>query len=372
MIEIKSFHEALDNSQGVAAGIKQNRNIIGHLCSYVPEELIWAAGFHPFRLFSSKSDIILAEDHLQAYCCSLVRGILEDSLSGRLDFLDGTVFPHTCDTIMRLSDIWRLQGRYEFFWDLILPVKLSTQSAGEYMLAVLTRFKQDLEQAAGRKVTDADLAEAVHLFNRIRKSLSDIYRMQSQTPGIISGRDLYALVKGSMIMDREQAAGLLEKIAGSLEAVEPPKTREKRIVLSGSICDSPEIYLAVEKAGAVIVGDDLCTGQRWFEGLTDTEDREGGPLAAIAERYMNRMVCPAKHIAPRARGENIVALAKKNRADGVIFTLLKFCDPHAFDYPYLKERLDDAGIKSLHIEMDDQQQNLGQLSTRIETFANMI
>jgi benzoyl-CoA reductase/2-hydroxyglutaryl-CoA dehydratase subunit BcrC/BadD/HgdB len=38
----------------------------------------------------------------------------------------------------------------------------------------------------------------------------------------------------------------------------------------------------------------------------------------------------------------------------------------------LKERLDEAGIKNLLIEMDDQQQSLGQLSTRIETFANMI
>ena len=31
-------------------------------------------------------------------------------------------------------------------------------------------------------------------------------------------------------------------------------------------------------------------------------------------------------------------------ADGVIFILLKFCDPHAFDYPYIKALLDSAGI----------------------------
>ena len=55
-----------------------------------------------------------------------------------------------------------------------------------------------------------------------------------------------------------------------------------------------------------------------------------------------------------------------------IFMLLKFCDPHAFDYPYLKECLDREGIKNMLIEMDDQQQSLGQLSTRLETFIQMI
>mgnify|MGYP002640928335 CR=1 FL=1 len=369
MKEIKQFHDALKDVPGLASQIKESKKIIGHLCSYVPEELVYAAGFHPMRLFSSKSDIILAENHLQAYCCSLVRGILEDSLSGRLDFLHGTVFPHTCDTIMRLSDIWRLKNRYEFFWDVILPVKLGTQSAKDYMLAVLTRFKTGLEEASGKTITQDDLSEAVQIFNRIRTSLSTIYRLQSKSPGIISGKDLYALVKGAMVMERQKAAALLEKIADSLETATPPENPGKRIVLSGSICDAPNLYTAIEDAGAVIVGDDLCTGQRWFEGIIQ-EDTD--PLTAIAERYMERMVCPAKHITPEARGETLTALAQKNRADGVIFTLLKFCDPHAFDYPYLKERLDEAGIKNLLIEMDDQQQSLGQLSTRIETFANMI
>ncbi len=370
MIEIKQFHDAVTDVAAVASEAKKSeKKVIGHLCSYVPEELVYAAGFHPMRLFSSKSDIILAEDHLQAYCCSLVRGVLEDSLSGRLDFLDGTVFPHTCDTIMRLSDIWRLNRRYEFFWDVVLPVKLDTQSARDYMLAVLKRFKDELETASGKKITETDLTRAIHIFNRIRKSLAAIYRRQSEQPGVISGTDLYALVKGAMIMDRENAADLLEKIAGGLKQKAPSETIRKRIVLSGSICDSPDIYQTVENAGGVIVGDDLCTGQRWFEGATR---EDGHPLKAIAERYMDRIICPAKHVSPNARGENIVQLVRKNRADGVIFTVLKFCDPHAFDYPYLKARLDKERIKSLHIEMDDQQQNLGQLSTRIETFANMI
>jgi bcr-type benzoyl-CoA reductase subunit C len=370
MKDIHIFHDAIKNLTAVTSKIKSKpQKIIGTLCSYAPEELIYAAGFHPLRLFSSKSDIVLAEHHLQAYCCSLVRGVLEDSLSGRLDFLDGTVFPHTCDSIQRLSDIWRMKGKYEFFTDVVLPAKLNTQSAKNYMIDVLTQFKKDLEHFSGKEITTIDLRESIKTFNFIRKNLSKIYFLQSQNPGIIKGSDLYAIVKGSMIMDRDEVAERLPGIVARLEQMNAPDNKGKRIVVSGSICDSPGFYEAIEAAGGVIVGDDLCTGQRWFEGQIP-EDK--APLTAIAQRLWDRMICPAKHSSPTARGENIVSLAKKNRADGVIFMLLKFCDPHAFDYPYLKEFLDKEGIKTLLIETDDQQQNFGQMSTRLETFIHMI
>ena len=370
MKEINIFCDAIKDVSIVASKVKaKQKKIIGYLCSYAPEEFIYAAGFHPMRLFSSKSDIVLAEQHLQAYCCSLVRGVLEDSLSGRLDFLDGTVFPHTCDSIQRLSDIWRMNGKYEFFADVVLPAKLNTQSARTYMKDVLIKFKKDLEAAEGREITNADLEGSIKKFNLIRKNLSKIYALQSQRPGIIKGADLYAIVKGSMVMDRDEVADLLPAIVANLEKIDVPQKSVKRIVVSGSICDSPDIYTAMEAAGGVIVGDDLCTGQRWFEGeILDDEN----PINAIATRLLDRIICPAKHSTPTARGENIVSLAKKYRADGVIFMLLKFCDPHAFDYPYLKEFLDKEGIKNMLIEMDDQQQNSGQLATRFETFIHMI
>jgi len=370
MKDIECFHDAVNHIPETASQIKkQGRKIMGYLCSYAPEELIHAAGFHPMRLFSSKSDIVLAENHLQSYCCSLVRGILEDSLNGRLDFLDGAVFPHTCDSMQRLSDIWRMNNRYAFFADVVLPAKLNTESAGIYMTEVLARFKKDLEAAVGKDIPDTEINSSISLFNCIRKNLSALYDLNSRHPGLISGRDLYTLVKGSMIMDRKEAADRLANIVSSLEKMTSPVKPGKRLILSGSVCDTPDIFDAIETAGGVLVGDDLCTGRRWFEGLI-MEDLP--PLSAMAERFRGRVTCPAKHSGLTTRAENLVSLVKKNQADGVVFLMLKFCDPHTFDYPYLKEHLDGAGIKSTAFEMDDQQQSLAQFSTRIETFIHMI
>ncbi|MEX1299571.1 MAG: 2-hydroxyacyl-CoA dehydratase family protein [Desulfotignum sp.] len=366
MKEIARFHDAVNQPWDIAARIRQTgRKIIGYLCSYAPEELIHAAGCHPMRLFSSGHQILVAENHLQSYCCSLVKGVLEDSLAGRLDFLDGTVFPHTCDSMQRLSDIWRMTGRYEFFADLLVPAKLDTPSSAAYLESVLARFKADLETALEITVTDRDLASSIALFNRIRTLLTTI----SRHPGMIRGADMTALVKGTMIMDRNEAATLLADVAASLDHLPPPDPAVKRVILAGSVCDTPDLSDMVETAGGAVVGDDLCTGQRWFDGLV-TEDHP--PLTALAHRYRTRVICPAKHAGLTRRADHLRSLVDRTRADGVIFAMLKFCDPHAFDYPYLKACLDTRGIKSMTLEIDDSRQKQGQISTRIDTFIQML
>ena len=370
MKEIWHFHEAANRFSDTVARIRQTgRKIIGYPCSLAPEELIHAAGCHPIRLFSSGSSIVLGEKHLQSYCCSWVRGILEDSLAGRLDFLDGTVFPHTCDSMQRLSDIWRMNGRYEFFADLVLPAKLNTLSSAAYLKSVLDRFKTELETALGTSITNADLAASISLFNRIRTHLAAIHDFRIRYPGRIRGSDMNALVKGTMIMDRDEAATLLSDVVVSLPDLPIPDTPVKRVVLVGSVCDTPDLSAAIEAAGGVVSGDDLCTGQRWFDRRV-AEDKP--PLTALADRYLERAICPAKHRGLATRADHLISLVNNTRAHGVLFVTLKFCDPHAFDYPYLKESLDAKGIKNMALEMDDGHQNQGQVSTRIETFIHML
>ena len=356
-----------------ALNLKQasGKPIVGNFCSYTPEELIYAAGGIAFRLFGTKEDISMADAHLQAYCCSLVRGGLEDALKGNLSFLDGTVFPHTCDSIQRLSDIWRLNAGFSFHLDVVLPVKLDTQSARSYMIDVLNDCKSDLESALKTRITDEKLWQSIKLYNRLRRTLGEIYEMRSKDPDSISASDLYHVIKASMIMDRDEFWPLLTALRDELKKNVKDSTlnKNKRIILSGGICNHPDIYTALEESGAEVIWDDLCTGTRYFEGEIE---ESGDPIEAIADRYMTRMVCPAKHLTMTARGENLVRMVKDRNASGVIFMFLKFCDPHSFDYPYLKQFLDDAGVPNILLEVEEQLPSDAQLKTRFETFVDMI
>ncbi|MDP3047100.1 MAG: 2-hydroxyacyl-CoA dehydratase family protein, partial [Chloroflexota bacterium] len=61
------------------------RRALGYLCSYLPEEIIHAAGFVPLRILPAGAASPRADAHLQSYTCSLARGCLERSLTGELD-----------------------------------------------------------------------------------------------------------------------------------------------------------------------------------------------------------------------------------------------------------------------------------------------
>jgi bcr-type benzoyl-CoA reductase subunit C len=369
-IKIKA---AADDPYAYARGEKQDNQkpMVGYFCSYAPEELIHAAGAVPFRIFGTRQNISLADAHLQSYCCSLVRGGLEDALKGNLSFLDGVVFPHTCDSIQRLSDIWRLNAGFKFHLDVVLPVKLDRKSARVYMIDVLNQFKTDLSAALGTDITNEHISRSISVYNHIRKQLRDIYMLRSRNPAILSADDMHRIIKASMIMDRNEFSELLPGLKEKLvqQSSKNKGNDKKRILLSGGICNHPDIYGLIEESGGTVIWDDLCTGTRYVEGIIE-ESKD--PVEAIAERYMTRMVCPAKYGGLTTRGEHLVNLVKTHRAAGVIFLFLKFCDPHSFDYPYLKKYLDDANIPNMLLEIEEQPPPESQLKTRFESFVEMI
>jgi len=372
MASFDLFYEIINNPGQYATNWKKEtgNKVIGYFCSYAPEEIITAAGALPYRILAGSGSISKADAHLQAYSCSLVRGALEDALNGRLDFLDGTVFPHTCDSIQRLSDIWRMNAGFKFHADVLVPAKLNTASAGDYMTSILDKFKKELEKLTGIEITGEKLKEAINIYNSIKKNLFRLYAIRRDAPGVIKSSDIHAVFKAAMVMDRRRLLEELERLTTDLgEKDHTPDTAKKRIVLSGGLCSMPDIYKTIEKSGGVVVWDDFCTGSRYFEGEINTR---GEPLKSIADRYMERVVCPAKHKSLFSRGEYLVNAIKENRADGVIFFLLKFCDPHAFDYPYMKEMLEKENIPSVLFEIEDQLPSEGQINTRCEAFMEML
>lgn len=365
----KNFFE-LGNPYEYVANLKKKtgKPVLAYMCSYTPEEIVYAAGMHPFRIFGQVEAISKADAHLQAYSCSLVRGALEDALQGKLSFVDGAVFPHTCDSIQRLSDVWRLNAGMKHHFDVVWAVKLNTPGARKYMHDVLVRFVKELEQSFGVKITDEKLKKAITTYNEIRSLLKTIWQLKSDNKSALSGSQMNALIKAAMIMDRDEVSANLKQLIPSVE-LSPQNETRKRIMLIGGICNHPDIYDYIEASGGVVVWDDLCTGSRYFEGAIAT-DKE--PLQAIADRYYERNICPAKHRDYYTRAETIKAMIKQHNVQGAIFLYLKFCDPHSFDYPYLKEALDEIGVPSILLELEQQLPSEGQMKTRLEAFIDMM
>jgi benzoyl-CoA reductase subunit C len=344
---------------------RSGNKVIGYFCTNTPEEIIHAAGFLPVRILSSPTTISLAAKHLQNYSCSLVQSSLEAALRGDLSFLDGTVFPHTCDSIQRLSDIWAENLRFSFHWDVVLPVKLHTESARTYMIQEINRFRMGLEECTGRPITDGDLKKSISVFNQNRSLLRQLYRRRLDHPETVSVRSNLTIIQSATFMDKEEFNLKLQKFLSAQKTPEQPSNQKLRLFISGSVCNQPQIFDLFDNSNAHVVGDDLCLGWRYF---SKDASLEGDPIAALADRLIRRVPCPCKHNPTLDRGKDLIQRVEEARVQGVIFLLLKFCDPHAFDYPYLKDKLSAMKIPSLLMEIEPGSMPLGALETRLQAF----
>ena len=85
----------------------QGRKVAGYMCSYAPQELLYAAGYLPLRILGREGDTNRADELLQAFSCSFARSVLDSALEGEWPFLDLVMFSHTCDTMQNVADLWR-------------------------------------------------------------------------------------------------------------------------------------------------------------------------------------------------------------------------------------------------------------------------
>jgi bcr-type benzoyl-CoA reductase subunit C len=351
----------------IASSLPKGRVPIGFFCPYVPEELIHAAGALPFRLMGTPIKMSHVQAHLPANCCHLVKSSLESLLQGKLDFLKGIIFSHTCDTMQGLADIWALQKRIALQFNLMIPSRLDSELARTYLRSEIERFKNFLESNFG-KITPQSLKASIQLFNRIREKVAEIYARRPKWCKEISGSDFAHIIRGGYLIDRRRYLELLDEFLNVLP--EKPEVSENQVpvYLAGNMTHDDPYFSLIEEAGAIIVQDDLCSGTRFLH-LMVPEDAD--PMEGLTNRYFTSFMCPTQHIGAYAHGETLLKEVQKSGAKGVIFLLYKYCETHFFDYPDLKQALESKGIPTLLLEVEDPSYSIGQLKTRIQAFIEM-
>lgn len=338
------------------------RRAVGYLCSYVPQEMIHAAGFCPVRLRGSAAPLQRVDAHLQSFTCALCRSTLDQFLGGDLSFLAGTVFAHSCDALQAGADLWQMNAGESHFVDVIMqPSHLGAPAARPYLLAELERFHGRM--VAGRALATDDLWASIALYDETRRLVQELQTVRPR----LSAADYYAVVDAVQVMPREEANPLL---AGLLEEARhmPPRPSGPRLFLVGAVLDEPRLSDLIDGLGAQVGGDDLCSSMRHFYGQVGPGD---DPLAALADYYLQRPPCPAKYLPDHDAGRNVVEQARAAGCSGVVFVVEKFCEPHAFDYALALPALDGAGLPHVMLEME-QTPSLEALRTRLQAFVEML
>ena len=353
--------------------------VVGLYCVFVPEDLILAAGAIPVGLCAGAQFAIPdAEEVLPRNTCPLVKSSFGFKLSRTCPYVQASDFvvgETTCDGKKKMYEI--LAG-YHPTYVMEVPQK-KTPLGRQLFLEEVRSLKARLEAETGAPITASRLSEATRLIDGKRRALQRLQALRNARPAPISGLDALLITQIAFYDDvvrfTEKVNALcdeLDKRAANGEGVAAADAQ--RIVVSGSPMAIPnwKLHQLLEDGGAaVVVGEESCTGTRYFNYLTPANDGTiDGQLAAIAQRQLEtNCACFTPN---DERLDDVVALARSSDADGVVHYDLQFCHTFANEAVKVERRLVQEGIPLLRIETDYSDEDVGQLRTRIDAFLEMI
>ncbi len=366
---VEKFHDVVERRHDYARDWKARTGgkVLGYFCTYVPEEIICAAGILPVRILGSHEPQDVSERHIYTMYCPFSRDCLAQGLQGRYDYLDGVVTEHSCIHIRQAFGSWQLHLPVSYSHYVSVPAKPRDPAALPYLTAELALFQRSLEDWTGHAIEESDIDRAVEVIDENRRLMKQIYELRRAEHPPLSGAEAMEMVLSSMLSDKEEHNGWLARALQGFPRMEGGLFGI-RLMLIGSEDDDTELIRLIESMGGLVVIDDHCTGSRYFWNRVL---RRKDALASIADRYLKKSPCPVKDYQERTRWPHILGLVDEYRVQGAVFIQQKFCDPHEFDIPPLMDLLRRRGVPSLHLEVDVTVP-AGQFKTRIEAFLEML
>ncbi len=351
------------------------RKAVGHMPTYVPRELIHAAGMLPVGIVGGgdRLEIIRGDAYFQSYICRIPRSTIELALSGRLDALDGMLFPAICDVIRNLSGMWSMifPQRYVHYVD--LPQNFDPAVGGLFWRRELETLRRDFEQLSGVKITDDALRASIAVYNENRRAIRDLYAARGRQPWIFPFSETWQLLRAGNVLPPEEHTALLRSYLQLAPSDTERRDQDRsRVVLVGMFCEQPPygLVLTLERAGCYVVDDDLLIGLRW---LQEDVPAAGDPLDNLVGAYLRHSVTSASRYAPEGhRGSTLIESVERLAAEGVIFCAASFCDPALLDQPMLVAALDRKGIPHTEFKYSEDTGQFAVIREQAGTFSDSI
>lgn len=342
------------------------RYLFGVFPAQYPREILWAMDVLPVEIWDPPLEVSLANAHLQPYICSVVKHGLELILQGKCDDLDGFLFPHTCDSIQNLASIVNdylgLDKPCYFFYHPKAPYRASSR---QYYIEQLKALVSRLEKQLG-PIDPAQLKHRVAQGQKLAALLRELYNLRAHGALRASNAQFYQTIRYTEYLHPDDLIPLLE---GFLADSKGQAGVGPAVLLSGVLPNPPEILALLDDLGVRVADDDLLSGSR---RLLIPPSQAEDPFEALAEGYFGMPPCTTKDSPVSERLDYLLDKIDLTGARGVIFYIVKFCEPELFDVPQLVEELKKRGLFTLIIDTELHQGLSGQLKTRVEAFAEMI
>ncbi len=382
---------------------EENASFLGYTCSYVPPEVIYAAGFLPERIVGRTDLCAHVDSSLSCNLCPYVHGIMkilrengngsppEHRAKSRRGRYGAVVLVDSCDAMRKLYDALRLEmqdsGGLPVYL-LSVPRKRDERAVHYFSLQLEDMLAFVSEHAAKALSQPRPMQEVIELYTAIRDQLSEIRKLLykqnlSEYLGLkqaaLDGDPLENLrilqgIREELVARahvHESSAEPGDEAGDELPARKSAAAERPEIAVSVAVSGSPVpgtgILSTIEEAGFQIVLNDSCLDERW-DGSIDGK-REGLTLPSLARSYLEKIPC-ARMLGRDSFLQELAAHARNGEADGLIQLRMPFCDLYGFDHVRLMRSF--SSEKILQLETDGSGSGLGQSKTRINAFYEML
>jgi benzoyl-CoA reductase/2-hydroxyglutaryl-CoA dehydratase subunit BcrC/BadD/HgdB len=318
--------------------------LVGVTSNTVPWELLRAAGLRPVLLSRRRQDTPLADRYMEDVFSAPIKAVFEFLISGESASLRAVVIPRTSEQehklYLYLREVVR-QGNSESPVEPILYNLLHARSAEAeaYGLDRTRDLRATLERLTGRATESDALSAAIAEGNAARQAIRGLLQQREGSAPRLSGGEALALIGAWYFMDRTEYTMLAQEALREIQtraALQGP-----RILIKGTPQDTPDFCAMIEAHGAVVVAEDDWWGSR---AAGRDIDAAMDPIQAIFEKYYSD--APSPRVFPSEIADGWFHRTA-TEVDGVIFYLPQEDDVIGWDYPRLRDYLDERAIPHL-------------------------
>ncbi len=320
--------------------------VVGKLGSDVPDELVIAAGMLPVQICAAPDrELAEAGKYLENAFDPVVRAQFERLVDGTYgDQLDALAISNSNDTIIRifyyLREIHRVEPEKNVppvaFIDWTFTRSRIWQERCEF---VLNLFRQQVEQWAGRTVSDDEIRAAGRLMNENRAALRAMAALRRGEEVRVNGSEALTIIGAGLFMEKAEHTALVRQVTEDAKGW--PVLTGPRVFYTGANQEDTELYQKLEELGLVVVGEDTDWGDRSYERDFDLTYPV---LRGVVDRYFLRT--PTVEKSRVAQSVEILSRqVESTGAEGVVFYTNAYAEVATFNMPDQRKMLDGRGVK---------------------------
>jgi benzoyl-CoA reductase/2-hydroxyglutaryl-CoA dehydratase subunit BcrC/BadD/HgdB len=301
--------------------------------------------------------------HLQAYVCSICHNSMSYIQQGGLDIADIILVPHACDSLQGVGSVLLdFVSTKQPVIPLYIP-RDTRVSDIEFLSAELRSVYDRLAEITGLHPSNAELSASAEREEAADQLLLSLHLQNAYLP--FSNAEIYKIIRSREYLPAEEFTQVAES---ALNQVAKTPRKGTPILLEGIVPEPADILETLSELGAAVVADDMAScGRRLYPRGASAD-----PLTRMAERILSAPPDPMRGSPIRARREHLVEMAQRTQSKGIIFYVVKFCEPELFDLPILRQELKDAGLPSILIETDLNTRLSQQIRTRLGAFMEIL